>query len=428
MNWNSLQAAWLCVTLLSVVMSAGEAFCEELPGIPEGSAPVQTEPVAGVALNDEADLIRYRRACEQFKDRQGQDLSGKGLAVAIIDTGIMRQHTDFANTKIVSEVNLTGDNGGVGTDATDGSGHGTHVAGIIVADGQHSGMARNASLAIIKALHNQGEPVLAYPKDVNTRLDEALQWVLDHHAEHGISIVNMSLSDPVLRRTDNFAPGSIKMKIRSKIQALRSLRIPVIVAAGNHYRNGNRAERPSDRDVKSGMGFPAIIRETISVGAVYEADSRDGHLHSPYGEAKSYSFVQFQVAPFSARLAENISAELRTDIMAPGGILLPSTGIGTVTGSSHYEHGGTSQAAPIVTASVLLLQQYYKSHTGQLPLVDDLERWLRDGKFGQDGLPETILDGDNEYDNVRHTCGRFRVLDINGALTLANQQIQAQEP
>lgn len=390
----------------------------EIAGLPEQTPPRQTDPpvIAPLGNGDAATLIGYDRAIEVFKDANGQMLLGSGTTVAVIDTGIVKNHRDFAPDRIIAECNLTGDNGGTVNDATDGNGHGSHVAGIIGADGIHKGLARETKFAIIKALHDASEPVPTFPKNVNDRLLESLQWVLRSYEQLNISVVNVSLSDATLRSSDNFG-GGVKKEVRKVIQDLRARRIAVVVAAGNHYRGQNDADRL--KPLRPGMGFPAIIRETISVGATYETELRTGHDHEPYGRAQSRTAVRDQIAPFSARLPATEQGEPQTDLLAPGGLLLPSTGV--TKPSSHYDHGGTSQAAPQVTAAILMIQQFYRSHTGELPLVDDLERWLRAGG-------RTVLDGDDEYDNVRHSCKTFQVLDIYGALTRANQQITSLEP
>ena len=53
-------------------------------------------------------------------------------------------------------------------------------------------------------------------------------------------------------------------EIRKLIQELRVNRVAVVIAAGNHYFQHNSQQ---------GMAYPAIVRECISVGAVYDAVS-----------------------------------------------------------------------------------------------------------------------------------------------------------
>jgi hypothetical protein len=70
----------------------------------------------------------------------------------------------------------------------------------------------------------------------------------------------MSLSDAGNHTSDeDLANDDIRLKIRQ----LRRARVAVVVAAGNHY---------FEHSGRQGMGYPAIIRESVSVGAVYDAD------------------------------------------------------------------------------------------------------------------------------------------------------------
>ena len=402
------------------VLISGSCLAQEdvsaAVGIPELGPPIalQPSPFAVASLDEPFALIELQSAREQIRDAQDRELLGDGTTVAVIDTGLFIDHNDFnTGNRIVAQLNLTQDNGAKPDDSTDGNGHGTHVAGIIAADGDRQGIAPMAKIIPIKALHDR-ERTAAPSPTVTERIAKSLQWVIDHREEYGITAVNLSISDPVLRKEDLFASSSPEFHVRKLIRRLRVENVPVIAAAGNHYSNRNNAERLKKLD--QGMGFPAIIRETISVSAVYESESRDGHKHTAYNNAKSNSIVLLQIAPFAPRLHDSVSPHCRTDLFAPGGLRFESSGIGSPEATSRYEDGGTSQAAPVVTGVVLLLQQFYKSHTGELPLVDDLEHWLREG--GQ-----RILDGDDEHDNVRHTCQEYRVVDVFHSLVLAQKQV-----
>jgi hypothetical protein len=84
-----------------------------------------------------------------------------------------------------------------------------------------------------------------------------------------------------------------------------------------------------------------------------------------------------------------------------------SSGILNDQGES-IQHG-TSQATPVVTGVVLLLQALHKRLTGRLPPVADVMRWLEQGSAA-------IQDGDDEHDNVLHTGLAFRRVDAVSAL------------
>ena len=144
-----------------------------------------------------------------------------------------------------------------------------------------------------------------------------------------------------------------------------------MIAAGNDYFT---------HQSRQGMSFPAIIRECVSVGAVYDSD---GGGFSYSSGARAQSTKRGQITPFSQRLHDSVSAATHTDIFGPGAPVTAS-GIGSSTALS-TQHG-TSQATPVVAGLVLLLQEFYRRWRGELPTVDQLVGWLQNG-----GVP--IFDG-----------------------------------
>jgi subtilisin family serine protease len=227
---------------------------------------------------------------------------------------------------------------------------------------------------------------------------QALDWVLQNHTTYNISAVCMSLGDG-----GNYVKDSpfLDDPLKHKIAALRQARVAVVVAAGNDYYNHNSQQ---------GMGYPAIIRQTVSVGAVYDAE--EGGF--AYGSgAEAFSTRAGQITPFSQRLHPTMNRVTRTEIFAPGAPVT-SSGINGAHGES-IQHG-TSQATPVTVGIILLLQEYYKRYAGELPTVTQITNWLRRGGV-------RILDGDDENDNVQHTHLSFLRLDAMRALTAAKRDL-----
>lgn len=311
--------------------------------------------------------------------RETYHVDGSGLCVAVLDTGLRTTHLDFAG-KVLAQRNFTDDHDGDANNAGDGNGHGTHVAGIVCADGIHTGVAPGAKIVALKVLSDSGS---GYYDDI----EAALQWVIENHKTYNITVVNLSIvSGGCL--TEPYTSG-----VREKIQTLRALRIPVTAAAGNRYHeNGG----------KQGMCAPAVFPETVSVGALYAADIGP----STFGTSKAYSTAALRVAAFSQRLSEALGGECRTDVFAPGA---PMTSSGIGDDSDSATAMGTSQAAPLAAGVVLLMQEHWLRHTGQLPTVDQVEDALRNGST-------PVADGDDEDDNVAHTGEIFAALDAVKAL------------
>lgn len=132
-------------------------------------------------------LIEVNRFVRANEARQRFQVSGAGRCAAVLDTGLNTRHVDFAG-RIAATRNFTADNGGDPGDVRDSNGHGTHVAGIVAAGRDHTGLAPGARLAALKALPSVGPGSFV-------AIDRALGWVLEQHAALGISAVCMSLGD-----------------------------------------------------------------------------------------------------------------------------------------------------------------------------------------------------------------------------------------
>ena len=310
--------------------------------MPDEQFPIEVTPVEPPPAQFEEKQIVFDIEIDQFlwvnEARAAFRVSGKGLTVAVLDTGLNTGHVDFAG-RVIAQRNFTPDNGGNVNDATDGQGHGTNVGGIIVANDDHIGIAPEANIIPVKVLGNTGGGSFAW-------IDKALQWVLDNHKKYNITVVCMSLGDGSNRTSDdNLSNNSIRLKIRS----LRKKRVAVTIAAGNDYFKHKS---------KQGMGYPAIIRECVSVGAVY--DAAEGSFSYGSG-AKAHSTRAGQITPFSQRLHPVVNRHTRTDIFAPGAPVT-SSGIKGPHGES-VQHG-TSQATPVTAGLILLMQEFYNRTEG----------------------------------------------------------------
>lgn len=379
-----LRRARGCMALLALSLAAPAYAADDIV-IPPDEMPVQfDEPQAEGALIETTRFIRADAARELF------DVSGEGLTVAVLDTGLRTTHVDFAG-RVPAQRNFTGDDGGAASKVTDGSGHGTNVAGIVVASGNHTGIAPKAAVIPLKVLRNDGGGSM-------TSIRDALQWVIDNRALYGITVVNMSLGDSQNLASDDALKGD---DLRKRIATLRAAGVPVVVAAGNAYFQ-HKAQ---------GMGYPAIARETTSVGAVYDAPIPGGMKYRSGAEA--ITTKAGQITPFSQRLHVSKCKACATDVFAPGA---PLTSSGSKTDVGESVQHGTSQAAPVTAGVVLLLQDFYKARTGALPSVDQIEGWLQAG-----GVP--IADLDEKADNVPHTGLTFVRLDAVSAIEAAQRSV-----
>ncbi|XRG80464.1 S8 family serine peptidase [Rossellomorea sp. GAMAL-10_SWC] len=91
-------------------------------------------------------------------DQNNQGITGKGVTVAVIDTGVDYNHPDLGGGfgqghKVVGGYDFVNHD----NDPMDDHGHGTHVSGIIAAHGKVTGVAPDASITAYKVLNQDGE-------------------------------------------------------------------------------------------------------------------------------------------------------------------------------------------------------------------------------------------------------------------------------
>ncbi|MFC0334686.1 S8 family serine peptidase [Paenibacillus sepulcri] len=169
--------------------------------------------------------------------------STTGVVVAVIDSGIDPDRLQHG-TAMLPGVNLSGD--GDGGDTRDYAGHGTAVAATIAR------IAPGSRLLPVKLMNRRG--VL---RDT-AMIESALAWIIEHREELGIGVVCAAFADSSHRTSDEPLRGST---LQRQVAALREAGIPTVTAAGNWY--------PEHRGRSlHGMAWPAILRETVSAGAL----------------------------------------------------------------------------------------------------------------------------------------------------------------
>jgi len=339
-------------------------------------------------LKADVALVQASAYIHASEARAKYNVTGAGSTVAVLDTGLRTTHADFSG-RVRGGRNFTAESGGAVDVVKDRNGHGTHVAGIIVAGDVHTGIAPGSSLVAVKVLDREGGGSMSV-------IEDALEWVANHRAEFGIAVVNLSLGDGMNHPDD--ADLSL-MRMARLIDDLRAEGVSVVAAAGNGYRRWS----PEGQEPRFGMAKPAILRGAISVGAVYDADVGA----RTYGSgAYARTTASGRITPFSQRLPAKEGSPCATTLFGPGAPM-SSSGIQNDRGST--EQSGTSHAAPIVSGVILLMHELHQRVTGHAPTVDEIERWLRAGA-------RTIQDGDDEDDNVAHSPASYQVVDALGAL------------
>ena len=332
------------------------------------------------------------RLIEASRARTNFNVDGSGLAVAVLDTGLRVTHKCFTN-RVIAVRNFTLDDEGNSEKVTDFIGHGTNVTGIIAAGTQDErrGIAPKANIIALKIA----------PAPSIGPVFQALQWVYDNTERLNITVANLSIAASGFNYKDDKQAQIDFPEYARLLDGLMAKRVAVVVAAGNGYFEHQ----------DEGMSLPVIFRQTIAVGAVYDASFGSRFYSS--GAAANSTHAD-QITPFSQRLSKETSPDCYTDVFAPGGA---ATSAGAAHDNDTSVQDGTSQAAPTVAGAILLMQQYYMRLKGTRPPIPLLQDLLR-------ATSTWIVDGDDEDDNVPHTNKKYPRINVFQSITALHKAIQ----
>lgn len=252
---------------------------------------------------------QLERAKQTVKGENCGDLSGKNITAAVLDTGIAPLPCFSGRIKAFKDVI------GGKTAPYDDNSHGSHVSGILGANGKIKGIAPDISIVSVKVLDKFG-------RGSSADLLEGLSWVYDNRKKYNIQIVNLSVGAGT---SDSFDP------LVTAVEALWDEGIAITTAAGNGG--------PAPSSVTS----PGTSRKVITVGCLDD----DKHL-SIWGSS---------VKDFSGR-GPTKDCIIKPDILAPGAEIISCSNIGDPLSLS-----GTSMSTPIVTGAIALLLEKHPNLT-----------------------------------------------------------------
>lgn len=243
-----------------------------------------------------------------------QGITGAGIKVAIVDTGIDTTHPDLVG-RVIAFKDF------VNEGLKDYHGHGTHVSGIVggtgaASQGRFKGVAPDCLFIAAKVLgfngYGESSGVIA-----------GIEWAV----QQGAQVINLSLGSA------GPCDGTDAESVAS--DAAVNAGTVMCVAAGNSGPSGNT------------IASPACARLVITVGATDKSD---------------------QIAEFSSR-GPTEDGRLKPDICFPGvnitSCRAESTYLGNQINQFYTTASGTSMATPHATGSVALLLQQNPGATPQ---------------------------------------------------------------
>jgi serine protease AprX len=260
------------------------------------------------------------------------NLKGEGVTVAVVDSGIVN-HTDFLDfgygpSAVVASTNQTSE-----SSASDGYGHGTHVAGIIggngtLAGGTYTGVAPWVDLINVKVSNSQG---MATASD----LIDGLQWILNNKNTYNIRVVNISLNSTV-------AESYHSSPLDAAVEILWFNGIVVVVSAGN----SGTGSGPVTLYPPANDPFVITVGATEDKGTAALSDDAIASF-SAYGTTEDGFVKPDLVAPGQHVVSTLAGTDVLAFINHPGHRV----------DNNYFRMSGTSMSAPMVSGAVAILLQ-----------------------------------------------------------------------
>ncbi|MGW0944707.1 S8 family peptidase [Streptomyces sp. NPDC002623] len=227
------------------------------------------------------------------------DTAGSGVTAYVIDTGVRITHSQISGRAAYGYDAVDGD-----TTASDGNGHGTHVATTIA--GSTYGIAKKAKIVAVRVLDNAGSGTTA-------GVIAGINWVTANHS--GPSVANMSLGGGASTTLDTAVANSIASGVT------------YAVAAGNSAANASSYS-------------PARVASAITVGATTSTDAKASY--------SNYGSILDIFAPGSSITAGWYTSDTATNTISGTSMATPH-----VAGAAAVYLAGHTSATPAQVATAL---------------------------------------------------------------------------
>ncbi|HEU4595805.1 MAG TPA: S8 family serine peptidase [Pyrinomonadaceae bacterium] len=314
--------------------------------------------------------VEATTGAETMRAQGGQgSLDGAGIGVAVLDSGLFREHDSMDNVKL--ERDFTGEN-----TKLDWYGHGTHVTGLLANkdnfDGNYLGIAPKVDIINLRVLDKHGVGRASW-------VLKALNWILEptdpnkpagekNYEKYRIRVVNLSLGAPAIESYRNDP-------LCRAVRAIVDKGIVVVAAAGNNGKDN------AGREVYGLIHSPGNEPSAITVGATntFGTDARgDDQIASFSSRGPTRGFwtdaegVRHYdnhikpelVAPGNKLIAAEAVVRTKidgTDVILPNHLIESHPELRAVNNNDYKKRmmrlSGTSMATPIVSGAAALLLQ-----------------------------------------------------------------------
>ncbi|WP_199551919.1 S8 family serine peptidase [Streptomyces sp. N35] len=240
-------------------------------------------------------------------------LTGKGVKVAVLDTGADLTHPDLEDRVTQTKSFIEGE------EVADRNGHGTHVASTVggsgaASDGKEKGVAPGADIAVGKVLSDAGT-------GSDSQIIAGMEWAAK---DIDAKIISMSLGS----REPSDGTDPMAQAVNNLTAETGSL---FVIAAGNSGYNG-------------AIGSPGAADAALTIGAVDNTDTRA------------------DFTSMGPRMGDNA---LKPDLSAPGVEILAARSSLSEGEGAYMSISGTSMATPHVSGVAALLAEKHPDWTPQ---------------------------------------------------------------
>ena len=261
--------------------------------------------------------------------------TGRGISVAVVDSGINPNLSEFAGRIHAASRDVAGDRGLV-----DNEGHGTAVSGVIAAARNGSGIMGVAFDATIMSF-NTADPNQCSGDDGCKHGDSAIAQAIDLARTNGARVINVSLGGE-----------SVGGAVLSAVGRATSAGIVIVISAGNEGKEaiGINPSAFATGSAQAGNGL-------VIIAGAHDASRNISDFSNKAGTASQYYLTA-------------LGSRVRTFDQ---------------TGTS-YLYSGTSFSAPVISGAAALLASAFPNLTGA-QIVDILLRSADDaGAAGRDAV------------------------------------------
>ena len=246
-------------------------------------------------------------------------ISGKGVKIAIIDTGVSRYNSQTAGIPLKTMTR----------EKKDSSGHGSHTTSTAVgSEATHKGLI---CLGVAPGAKNSAIHIKALSTPIGMGKSSDIIKAMEYAYLNGCKVVSMSLGSSECQSTESDCLGCPTCEV---VKTLTDAGMIVVVANGNSGPDENT------------VGCPACSPHALSVGAID---------------------INGELADFSSR-GPTFDGRVKPDVVAPGVSIYSGTSFGSFCDmldkrpDGHVSISGTSMSTPHVAGLVCLIVELFNKN------------------------------------------------------------------